>query len=62
MTTKLTEAERAEHLAPLLQAGWALVEDRDAINKTYVFENFIQAFQWMTGVAIWAEKWNHHPE
>ena len=62
MTAKLTEAQRAEQLAPLFQEGWAMVEDRDAISKTYVFENFVTAFQWMTGVAIWAEKWNHHPE
>ena len=23
---------------------------------------FIEAFGWMTRAAIWAEKWNHHPE
>ncbi len=39
-----------------------MVEGRDAIAKTFVFENFVDAFGWMTRVAIWAEKWNHHPE
>ena len=34
----------------------------DAITKTYVFKNFVEAFGWMTRAAIWAEKWNHHPE
>ena len=26
------------------------------------FADFVEAFGWMTRVAIWAEKWNHHPE
>jgi len=59
---KLDTAARAEALTPLLDAGWAMANDRDAICKTYVFANFIEAFGWMTRVAIWAEKWNHHPE
>ncbi len=62
MSTALTEQERETELAPLLDSGWSMVEGRDAITKTYVFGNFVGAFQWMTGVAIWAEKWNHHPE
>ena len=62
MTVKLTMAERSDDLAKLLASGWAMVEGRDAITKTYVFRNFIDAFGWMTRVAIWAEKWNHHPE
>jgi 4a-hydroxytetrahydrobiopterin dehydratase len=39
-----------------------MVEGRDAITKTFIFDNFVAAFGWMTQVAIWAEKWNHHPE
>ncbi|MCL4109706.1 UNVERIFIED_CONTAM: hypothetical protein GTU68_018433 [Idotea baltica] len=35
---------------------------RDAIQKTYRFGTFIEAYGWMTQAAIWAEKWNHHPE
>ncbi len=42
--------------------GWALTDGRDAIAKTFEFKNFIEAFGWMTRAAIWAEKWNHHPE
>ena len=60
--SKLTDAERGEHLAPLLNSGWALVEGRDAIRKTFTFRNFIDAFGWMTRAAILAEKANHHPE
>lgn len=59
---KLTDQERDELLSPLLANGWALVDGRDAICKTYTFRNFIEAFGWMTRVALWAEKWNHHPE
>jgi 4a-hydroxytetrahydrobiopterin dehydratase len=59
---KLAEPERTELLAPLFANGWALVDGRDAICKTYIFHNFIEAFGWMTRVALWAEKWNHHPE
>ena len=62
MTDKLTPEERDAALQPLLQAGWGLVADRDAICKTFVFSNFVEAFGWMTRVALWAEKWNHHPE
>ena len=35
---------------------------RDAIRKTFVFKNFVEAFGWMTRAALWAEKWDHHPE
>lgn len=62
MTDKLTEAERSEQIDPLLANGWAIVDGRDAIHKTFVFKNFVEAFGFMTRAAIWAEKWNHHPE
>lgn len=62
MTGTLSEDDRAAQLAPLLGDGWSMVEGRDAITRTFQFGGFVEAFQWMTGVAIWAEKWNHHPE
>ncbi len=62
MTEKLSETARKTTLEPLLQDGWAMVEGRDAIKKTFEFKNFVDAFGFMTRVAIWAEKWNHHPE
>ncbi len=58
MTDALDDAGRAA----LLDAGWTLQEGRDAIKKTYVFKNFVEAFGFMTRSAIWAEKLNHHPE
>ena len=42
--------------------GWAAVEGRDAIAKTYKFKDFNAAFGWMTRVALAAEKADHHPE
>ncbi|AEI92189.1 MULTISPECIES: 4a-hydroxytetrahydrobiopterin dehydratase [Roseobacter] len=62
MTEKLSTETRGPLLEPLFASGWEMVDERDAITKTFVFENFVDAFGWMTRVAIWAEKWNHHPE
>jgi 4a-hydroxytetrahydrobiopterin dehydratase len=45
-----------------LDNGWAMVAERDAIQKTFTFRNFVDAFGFMTQAAIWAEKLNHHPE
>jgi len=62
MTEKLSTETRGPLLEPLFASGWEMVDGRDAIKKTFVFDNFVDAFGWMTRVAIWAEKWNHHPE
>lgn len=62
MTEKLSAETRGPMLEPLFATGWEMDSDRDAIRKTFVFDNFVDAFGWMTRVAIWAEKWNHHPE
>ncbi len=59
---KLTRAERDSDLANLVENGWSLVDNRDAIAKTYQFSNFISAFGWMTRAALQAEKLDHHPE
>ena len=62
MTEKLSEETRGPLLQPLFATGWQMVEDRDAIRKTFKFDDFVEAFAFMTKSAIWAEKWNHHPE
>ena len=59
---KLTANDRQTELKALFENGWKLDESRDAINKEFQFKNFIEAFSWMTKVAFWAEKINHHPE
>ena len=62
MTEKLSEETRGPLLKPLFDTGWELVEGRDAIRKTFKFGDLVEAFAFMTKAAIWAEKWNHHPE
>ena len=62
MSDKLEGTAREEALAELTAAGWSLAPDRDAIQKTYKFKNFAEAWGWMTRMAILSEKMNHHPE
>jgi len=62
MAELLTDKIRQTELATLLLDGWSLVEGRDAIERSFKFKTFNQAFGWMTRVAMYAEKWNHHPE
>ncbi|XP_034190764.1 pterin-4a-carbinolamine dehydratase [Osmia lignaria lignaria] len=59
---KLTKEERDNDLKPLLTNGWSVQENRDAIYKEFLFNNFNQAFGFMTRVALQAEKMDHHPE
>jgi 4a-hydroxytetrahydrobiopterin dehydratase len=51
---------RAKYLAELV--GWKNAKDRDAIKKNFKFQNFNEAFSFMTRVAMEAERANHHPE
>jgi 4a-hydroxytetrahydrobiopterin dehydratase len=52
--------ERREALNKL--PDWTLVDGRDAIERSFQFKNFSQAFGFMTRVALAAEKMDHHPE
>jgi len=60
MADKLGDAERNRAMAEL--GGWAEHPDRDAIQKTFKFKDFSEAWGFMSRVAIEAEKLNHHPE
>ena len=60
MAEKLAGDARRTALQDL--QGWAEVDDRDAISKTFRFETFNEAFGFMTRVALTAEKMDHHPE
>ncbi len=42
--------------------GWSGVPGREAIRKSFRFEDFNQAFGFMTRIALAAEKLDHHPE
>jgi 4a-hydroxytetrahydrobiopterin dehydratase len=59
----MTRPARIGAAAALQQlTGWKAAEGRDAIEKTYKFEDFGQAFGWMSRIALAAEKLDHHPE
>ena len=60
MIKKLTKTEVTQKLKRL--SGWKMVKGSNAITKTFKFKDFIQAFGWMTAMAIYAEKKDHHPE
>jgi len=55
---KLTKIEATEKLS-YLNEKWIL--KGKFIHREFVFENFIEAFSFMTTIALIAEKANHHP-
>ena len=60
MSDKLTSTARHAALGEL--DGWQEVEGRDAIQKSFRFADFNEAFGFMTRAALVAEKMDHHPE
>ena len=59
----LEGADRDAKLKALGESGWKVGDSsRDTIYKKFEFENFVDAFGFMTKVAICAEKMDHHPE
>lgn len=57
---RLGEEARDAALADL--AGWTLSPDGLAIMRDFRFDDFGEAFAFMTRVALLAEKADHHPE
>jgi 4a-hydroxytetrahydrobiopterin dehydratase len=57
---ELTEAEHDEALAAL--PDWVLRPDGKAIERTFKFGDFGEAWAFMCRVALLAEKHDHHPE
>lgn len=57
---RLSEAVRQAAVAGL--AGWRDVPGREAIQKTFKFSDFNEAFGFMARVALVAERMDHHPE
>ena len=55
---KLGKAELEQALNKL--KGWQVSKGK--LNRTLEFDSFVQAFAFMTRVALEAEKLNHHPE
>ena len=42
--------------------GWSLEEGEKALVRTIKFKDFSEAFGFLTRVALYAEKADHHPE
>jgi 4a-hydroxytetrahydrobiopterin dehydratase len=42
--------------------GWALSADGKALERSFRFKDFSEAFAFLTRVAMHAEKVDHHPE
>ncbi|MDB5488823.1 MAG: transcriptional coactivator/pterin dehydratase [Reyranella sp.] len=60
MTAKLAGTARTKALASI--KGWKKVRGRDALQKSFKFADFNEAWGFMTRVAMAAEKADHHPE
>ena len=60
MITKLDQAAAALALQSL--PGWTHDAAGGAISRTFRFDDFNQAFAFMTRVALHAERNDHHPE
>ena len=55
---KLSPEEIETRLAQL--DGWTI--ENGKLHKDFTFESFVQAFGFMSSVALVAESMNHHPE
>ena len=60
MIAKLAAGEREAALKEL--RNWQMVKDRDAIQRSFKFKNFSEAWGFMARVALLAESQDHHPE
>ena len=63
-TKKLDPEEIARQLTQLNDGTgdpW-LVDDDDKLAKSFKFSDFTEAWAFMTAVALYAEKKDHHPE
>ena len=49
-------------LNSLIKEGWILISARKGLIKEFKFDNFVEAFGFMSKVALIAEKINHHPD
>ena len=47
-----------QNITPL----WSVHSDRKSIERTFIFKDFEQAFEFMTLVAQYAQELDHHPD
>src|SRR5258705_10049172 len=60
MAERLSAEARTSALTGL--PGWTEMPGREAIERTYTFKDFNEAFGFMARAALVAEKNDHHPE
>src|SRR5256885_3881236 len=60
MAQKLSAEARKSALKGL--SGWSEVAGREAIQRTFGFKDFSEAFGFMARAALAAEKLDHHPD
>lgn len=58
MATLLTQEEILTRMKQL--NGWSIQKGK--LHKEFTFKSFVEAFAFMTSVALVAERMNHHPE
>ncbi|KZL70220.1 pterin-4-alpha-carbinolamine dehydratase family protein [Colletotrichum tofieldiae] len=57
------EASLSSTLETLLGGGrWALVNDGEAVERSFKFKNFAKTWDFMTAVSLQCKTHNHHPE
>lgn len=60
MVEKMSDDARAAALTTL--DDWRMVTGRDALEKSFQFADFNEAWGFMNRIAMQAEKLDHHPE
>jgi len=59
MARELLSGDGLDEAVSTLQ-GWVVQDGK--LHKEYVFADFVEAFSFMSGAALCAERKNHHPE
>src|SRR5579862_297241 len=58
--TKLSESEIEARLTAVEVEGWKSIDGK--LHKSYRFHDFVEAWGFMSRVALAAEKMDHHPD
>ncbi len=58
----IQDPESDNRLQRLLQGSWAINARKNRLQRTLIFRDFAQAFDFMARVAQVAERLDHHPD
>ncbi|PZP55426.1 MAG: 4a-hydroxytetrahydrobiopterin dehydratase [Micavibrio aeruginosavorus] len=62
MTDRIHAQEIQNRLTELKEWNYQNANNRDILQKSFKFKTFVDAFGFMSKVALLAEKMDHHPE